>query len=70
MDDPAIDWIRVDVVGPVGFESAIRVGANWAEGIAECASDMDVYIGVTHNQPGIVTAPCPDNFGDVRRGRG
>jgi hypothetical protein len=70
MVDAAIHRIRVDIVGPRGFEPAIRVGVNRADGIAECATDVDVHVGVSDNQPRIVTAPCPDNFGDARRGRG
>jgi len=39
---------------------------NRADGIAERATDMDVNIGVSDNQPGIVTAPRSDNLGDAR----
>ena len=70
MGDTAIDWIRVDVVSPGGFEPAIRVGVDWAEGVAECAADVDVNVGVTHDQSGIVAAPRPDNFRDVRGSSG
>jgi hypothetical protein len=66
MVDTSIHRIRVDVVGPHGFEPAIRVGVNRADGIAECAPDVDVHIGVSDNQSGVVTAPSPDNFGDAR----
>src|ERR1700737_5669982 len=70
MEDSAIDRIGIDVVGPGGFEPAIRVGVDWAEGIAEGAADVDVDVGVAHDQSGIVAAPCPDNFRDVRGSSG
>jgi len=70
MVDAAIHRIRVDIVGPRGFEPAIGVGVNRADGIAECATDVDVHIGVVDNQPRIVTAPRPNDFGDARRSGG
>ena len=70
MCDATIDWIRVDVVSAGGFESAVGVGADWPNGIAERAADVDVDVGVADYQTGVVTAPGSDDIGDGCRGSG
>ena len=70
MRDPAIDWIRVDVVSPRHLKSTIRVGANRTDSIAERAADVDVDVVVADDEAGIVAAPGSDDVGDRRRRRG
>ena len=46
MNNSAIDRIGVDVVGPNRLEAAVRVGADGARRIAECAADVHMNVGV------------------------
>src|SRR5438105_8376909 len=67
MRDPAIDWIRIDVVSPAGFEPAIYIGTDWSDRITERAGDVHVYVGAGDDHPGIIAAPRSDDVGDGRR---
>jgi hypothetical protein len=67
MDNAAIDWISVDVVGASSFEAAVAVGSNPADGVAECAADVDMDMGVSDYQACIVAAPRSYELGDRRR---
>lgn len=67
MRDSAIDRIGVDVVRPNCLEATVRIGADGARGIPECATDVDMGAGVIDDQSGVVTAPPAFDFGDALR---
>src|SRR5207244_830358 len=70
MQNAAIDWVSVDIVGARRFEPSIGVSADRASGIAERAPDVDVYIVAADDHSGVVATPRADDLGDRRRGRG
>ena len=64
VNDSSLDRIRVDVVGPGRFELAICVRVNRPDCVAQCATDVDVNIGVADDQASVVAAPRSGDFGD------
>src|SRR5438445_7020366 len=70
MQNAAINWVSVDVVGAGHFKAAIRVGADRTDRVAEGASDVDVDIVTADDHSSVVAAPGSDDIGDRRRGRG
>ena len=64
MSDTAIDRVRVDVVSAARLEGAIRVGLDWTDGVAECASDVHVCGCVGGDEARVVSSPGSGYVGD------
>src|SRR5512141_726884 len=68
MIDPAVNGIRIDVVGPADGKVSLAVGPDRRVGVAQSAADVDVSRGIGRDQTRILTAPCPLDLGNRCRG--
>ena len=67
MENPAIDRVRIDVVGAGRLELAVSVGADRPSRVTDRAANVDVHVIVVDDESGVVTAPGADDVGDPGR---
>lgn len=69
MNDSAIHWICIDVVGTADLEAPVRVEKDRPFRLAQSAAYVNVGDGVVGDEPGVLAAPRTDHIGNGCTGR-